>query len=78
MFVKDLNLARQLRKTYCARKRKENGYRDFDHSGTLITVPAAVKQAISRLFSKTDPAMMPAATMIRAKAFKKPWHHLKQ
>ena len=36
----------------------------------LITVPAAVKQKMRVLFFKTDPTTMPAATMIKAKAFK--------
>ena len=35
MFVIDLNLARYLGKTCCVRKYKKNGYREFDHIGTL-------------------------------------------
>ena len=42
----------------------------------LITVPAAVKQAIRRPFSKTHPTTMPVAMMINAKAFKQLWQHL--
>ena len=35
MFVLDWNLARYAGKTYCVRKCKKNGYREFDHRGTL-------------------------------------------
>ena len=35
MFVIDWNLARCLGKTYCIRKCKKNGYREFDHGCTL-------------------------------------------
>ena len=36
LFVTDWNLARYLGHTYCVRKCKKNGYREFDHSSTLI------------------------------------------
>ena len=36
MFVRDQNLARYLGNIYCVWKCKKNGYREFDHSGTLI------------------------------------------
>ena len=29
-------MARYLRKTYCVRKCKKNGYREFDHGGILM------------------------------------------
>ena len=35
MFVIDWNMARYPGKTYCVRKRKKNGYREFDHSGSI-------------------------------------------
>ena len=36
MFIIAGNLARSFGKTYCVRKCKKNGYREFDFSGTLI------------------------------------------
>ena len=41
------------------------------------TVPAVVNQAMRVVFFKTDPTTMPIATMIKAKAFKQLWRHLK-
>lgn len=35
MFVRDWNLIRYLRKTYCVRKLKKNGYGGFVHRGTV-------------------------------------------
>jgi len=41
MFVIYWNLARSFGKTYCARKCKKNGYRQFDLSGTLTKTASA-------------------------------------
>ena len=55
MFVIYLNLARYLEETCCVRKYKKNGYREFDHSGTLNSMSLQIKKKALNAKNLSDP-----------------------